>query len=101
MQPRLFGHGHYATYDAILSSLWVGSILAFANAVGSASGSRRPRWGWAVAFGVLAGCAADTKFTGWLLPLPFVAWTALFAAADGQQESPRQQGQAEEGRATG
>src|SRR5206468_10426929 len=74
LQPRLFGHGHYATYDALLSSLWVGSILAFANAVERAPDDvstdvRRslPRWRWAIAFGLLAGCAADTKFTGWLL----------------------------------
>jgi 4-amino-4-deoxy-L-arabinose transferase-like glycosyltransferase len=93
LQPRLFGHGHYATYDAILASLWVGSILAFAAAVeppadasasateGESEGEaarRRPRWNWAIAFGVLAGCAADTKFTGWLLPLPFLAWTLVY-----------------------
>ena len=29
-------------------------------------------------FGLLAGCAADTKFTGWLLPLPFLAWSLLY-----------------------
>ena len=23
LQPNLFGHGHYATYDAVLTSLWV------------------------------------------------------------------------------
>ncbi len=28
------------------------------------------------AFGALAGFAADTKLTGWFLPLPFVAWVA-------------------------
>ena len=37
----------------------------------------RPRWGWVVVFGLLAGCAADTKLTGWFLPLPFLAWTVL------------------------
>ena len=31
-QPNLFGHGHYATYDAVLSSLWVLAILSFAAA---------------------------------------------------------------------
>src|SRR3954449_8204345 len=29
LQPQLFGHGHYATYDALLSCLWVSSVLAF------------------------------------------------------------------------
>ena len=32
-QPNLFGHGHYAAYDAILTSLWVLSIITFAQAV--------------------------------------------------------------------
>jgi 4-amino-4-deoxy-L-arabinose transferase-like glycosyltransferase len=77
-QPNLFAHGHYATYDALLSSLWVGSILAFTCAVERPSQERRPRWGWAIAFGVLVGCAADTKFTGWLLPFPFLAWSLLY-----------------------
>ena len=33
LQPNLFGHGHYAAYDAVLSSLWVLSIVAFTRAV--------------------------------------------------------------------
>jgi hypothetical protein len=33
LQPNLFGHGHYATYDALLTCLWVGAILAFAESV--------------------------------------------------------------------
>ena len=87
LQPNLFGHGHYATYDALLSSLWLSATLAFAEAADPpivphepTSATRRnvPRWGWAVAFGVLAGCAADTKLTGWFLPIPFLVWTALY-----------------------
>ncbi len=48
LQPNLFGHGHYATYDAVLASLWVLAILAFAQAVdprGTRSDSRRRRDG--------------------------------------------------------
>src|SRR5205814_2591899 len=69
LQPNLFAHGHYATYDALLSALWLGAILAFAAAVDESGGSvpRRQRLGWVVVFGLLAGCAADTKLTGWLL----------------------------------
>ena len=78
LQPNLFGHGHYATYDALLSSLWLGAVMAFAEAVGPAAGKRSPRWGWALVFGILAGCAADTKLTGWFLPLPFLAWSLLY-----------------------
>ncbi len=71
-QPNLFGHGHYATVDGLLAALWVGGVLTFAHAVAS------PRWygwwGWAIAFGVICGWAADTKLTGWFLPIPFVVW---------------------------
>lgn len=81
LQPRLFAHGHYALYDAVLTALWVGSILAFVRAVEPDDGpSPRswPRWAWVVVFGLLAGAAAGTKLTGWFLPLPFLAWTALY-----------------------
>ena len=80
LQPRLFAHGHYAAYDALLSSLWVASIVAFAWAV---EPSERPRRSTlargASAFGLRSlGCAADTKLTGWLLPAPFLVWTLLY-----------------------
>jgi 4-amino-4-deoxy-L-arabinose transferase-like glycosyltransferase len=102
LQPNLFALGHYAAYDALLASLWVGAILAFAAAVERPAESRLslrestqptplsrserrqsctverwPRWHWAIVFGLLVGCAADTKFTGWLLPLPFLAWSLV------------------------
>jgi 4-amino-4-deoxy-L-arabinose transferase-like glycosyltransferase len=80
LQPNLFAHAHYAGYDALLSSLWVGAILCFTQAVEPRAPDESPapwggRWGWAIGFGILAGCAAATKFTGWLLPLPFMIWT--------------------------
>ncbi len=71
LSPQMFALGHYATYDALLSALWVGAILAFARAV------EGPRWGSVVLFGLFLGWAADTKLTGWFLPLPFLVWTAL------------------------
>jgi len=76
LQPNLFGHGHYATVDGILTCLWVGALLAFALAV--ERDGRSPGWGWAVGFGVLCGWAADSKLTGWFLPLPFTAWALLY-----------------------
>ena len=86
-QPNLFAHGHYATYDALLSSLWVGSILGFSRAVepppGVGPGARHPRWGWVVVFGLVLGLAADTKLTGWFLPLPFLVWTGLYRSRRG------------------
>jgi 4-amino-4-deoxy-L-arabinose transferase-like glycosyltransferase len=75
-QPNLFGHGHYATVDGLLTSLWVGAILAFAIAVEREG--RSPRWGWVIVFGILCGWAADSKLTGWFLPLPFFGWSLLY-----------------------
>jgi 4-amino-4-deoxy-L-arabinose transferase-like glycosyltransferase len=78
-QPNLFAHGHYATYDALLSSLWVDAVLAFAIAVEPVEGkaSSQPRWAWVVGFGLLLGFGADTKLTGWFLPLPVLVWVAI------------------------
>jgi 4-amino-4-deoxy-L-arabinose transferase-like glycosyltransferase len=87
LQPNLFGHGHYAAYDAILTSLWVLSIIAFAQAVSSEIDSDTSRhslrWGWALTFGLVAGCAAATKFTGWFLPLPFLIWSCVYRSRTG------------------
>ena len=33
LQPHLFALAHYATYDGMLTSLWAGCVLSFANAV--------------------------------------------------------------------
>lgn len=77
-QPRLFGHAHYATYDAVLNSLWVLALIAFLRAVkGSPEGSP-DRIGRLAAFGfaLAVGAAMATKLTGWFLPLPFLIWTA-------------------------
>jgi len=79
LQPNLFANGHYATLDALLSSLWLLALLAFAEAVdaGEQAERRFPRWGWVLVFGILAGWAADTKLTGWFLPFPMLAWSLL------------------------
>src|SRR5262249_30345090 len=79
-QPNLFGHGHYASYDAPLSALWVLAILAFVTAVNPRTGSKPGaiRWGWTLTLGVILGCAAATKLTGWFLPLPFLVAVALY-----------------------
>jgi 4-amino-4-deoxy-L-arabinose transferase-like glycosyltransferase len=79
LQPNLFGHGHYAAYDAVLASLWVLAIIAYANAViprtpDAPPTGRAARWSWTALFGLILGCAAATKLTGWFLPLPFLAW---------------------------
>ena len=80
LQPNLFGHGHYAAYDAVLSSLWVLAIIAFAQAV-DPKGGMKPhpiRLGWTTTLGLIMGCALATKLTGWFLPLPFLAWILIY-----------------------
>jgi hypothetical protein len=84
-QPNLFGHGHYASYDCVLTSLWVLAVIVFAHATfPSVDSARRrmPRLATA-AFGVILGCAAATKLTGWLLPVPFLAWAAVYRSRQG------------------
>ena len=78
LQPNLFAHGHYAAYDAVLASLWVLAVVAFCRAAipGPEPIGRRSRWAWTVALGLILGCAAADKLTGWFLPIPFLAWTA-------------------------
>ncbi len=81
LQPNLFAHGHYATYDALLSSLWLGSIFSFWNGVERpedvSHDPQRPNVFWTLIFGVMLGLAADVKLTGWFVFLPFLAWIIL------------------------
>jgi Dolichyl-phosphate-mannose-protein mannosyltransferase len=87
LQPNLFGHGHYAAYDAVLTSLWILAIIVFAHAVipkADSGAERQPaQWGWRIAFGVILGCAAATKFTGWFLPFPFFIWSSVYRSRPG------------------
>ncbi|MDX2038975.1 MAG: glycosyltransferase family 39 protein [Isosphaeraceae bacterium] len=76
-QPNLFGHAHYAAYDAPLTCLWVAAVLSFVKALEPPTANARLRWGWVALFGVLCGWAADTKLTGWFLPLPFLVWSLV------------------------
>jgi 4-amino-4-deoxy-L-arabinose transferase-like glycosyltransferase len=86
-QPNLFGHGHYAAYDAILTALWVLSIVAFTQAVvpptSPSASPERIRSLPTVMFGLVLGCAAATKFTGWFLPVPFLVWSGLYRSRRG------------------
>jgi hypothetical protein len=84
-QPNLFGHGHYATYDAVLTSLWLLAILFYARAVAVPEPGRRDAVGRlaTVAFGLVVGCALATKLTGWFLPLPFLVWAGPTAVGWG------------------
>jgi hypothetical protein len=70
LAPRLFAHAHYAHYDMPVTCLWLLAQMAFIKALRSA--------GWVVAFGVLLGLAAGTKFTGWFAVVPAIGWWAIF-----------------------
>jgi len=83
LQPNLFAHGHYASYDALLTSLWVLAIFAFACATEATAvpQDRAIRWSWVLCFGFVLGCALATKLTGWVLLLPFLIWAGLYRDA--------------------
>ncbi len=70
MMPRLFAHAHFATLDGPLTACWLLTWAAFAPAC------RDGRW--IPCFGLALGMTFCAKFTGWLAPLPFVAWTVLY-----------------------
>ncbi len=79
LQPNLFGHGHYAAYDGVMTSLWVLAVVVFAQIVIPAQPSRPSWfWPWSILLGLILGCAAATKLTGWFLPLPFLAWALVY-----------------------
>jgi len=67
--PRLFAHAHFASFDGPLLSCWVLAWAAFAWA-------RRSWWG-TLAWGVALGMTLSCKATGWIAPLPFLAWAAI------------------------
>jgi hypothetical protein len=74
MHPHLFALGHYATYDGLLASLWLGTCLAFAVSVERATSSATRTWSWPVLTGVLWGMTLGTKFTGWFVLVPLLLW---------------------------
>jgi 4-amino-4-deoxy-L-arabinose transferase-like glycosyltransferase len=85
LQPNLFGHGHYAGYDGVLTSLWVLANVVFAQIAAPRAAPLwgRSRWFLTLIFGLLLGCAAATKLTGWFLPLPFLVWAGIYRSGDG------------------
>ncbi|SIN73887.1 Dolichyl-phosphate-mannose-protein mannosyltransferase [Singulisphaera sp. GP187] len=76
--PRMFAHAHLASYDAPTLCLWFLAVAAFLQAVESPPTAGSRLWGWTIAFGVAWGCAAATKFTGWFIPFPLVAWAGFY-----------------------
>lgn len=76
--PRMFAHAHMASYDAPTLCLWFLAVAAFLQAVEQPPDLRSRYWSWTIAFGLAWGCAAATKFTGWFIPFPLIAWAGLY-----------------------
>ena len=83
LQPNLFGHGHYATYDGV-SDVRFGCSRCSRSSRPSTATRRRcrdaqfPNWLATFTFGAILGTAMATKLTGWFLPIPFVVWAVLY-----------------------
>lgn len=74
--PRMFAHAHFATTDGPLTSCWILAWATFAPA-GREDSSRVP-WRSAVPWGIALGMTLSCKATGWIAPLPFVAWALAY-----------------------
>jgi len=68
--PRVFAHAHFATLDGPLAACWLLAWASFTPAVRD--------WRWTPTFGAALGLTLAAKFTGWLAPLPFLAWAVLY-----------------------
>lgn len=74
--PRMFAHAHLASYDVPTLCFWFLAVAAFQKAVDPSPGSRS--WLWTAAFGLAWGCGMATKFTGWFIPFPLIAWSLFY-----------------------
>lgn len=89
LQPRLFAHLRFASFDGVLVSAW---ILAWATFPGGldvpcgagnglpgkpsmASCGRLARW---VFWGMALGLTFSAKATGWLAAIPFAVWAFVY-----------------------
>ncbi|WP_347246352.1 phospholipid carrier-dependent glycosyltransferase [Thermogutta sp.] len=79
LQPRLFAHAHYASFDGPLTAFWLLSWAAFPE--GAFTRAAKPTLKEdilpAIRWGALLGATMSCKFTGWLAPLPFLIWPIL------------------------
>lgn len=101
--PRVFAHAHFASFDGPLTSCWILAWAMFptdgcscsasspqpSRGVGGNGRPKRafpkewtrlfaPRWRCGLLWGVAIGAAMSCKFTGWLTPLPFVAYALVY-----------------------
>ncbi|MDO5580873.1 MAG: hypothetical protein Q4G69_07035 [Planctomycetia bacterium] len=68
--PRLFGHVNISACESTLLGSWILSWAVFHYALRSNFG--------AVVWGAIMGLVLSAKFTGWLVPLPYIAWVVLY-----------------------
>ncbi len=90
LQPRLFAHAHFATCDGPLTACWILAWVSFSHAQPNREEGRETRHltdryrslcsfaCQAGLFGILLGMTMSTKATGWIAPIPFVFWAALY-----------------------
>ncbi|MFH1269024.1 MAG: glycosyltransferase 87 family protein [Planctomycetota bacterium] len=70
--PRVFAHVHFASFDGPLTSCWILAWAAFAPARDNWRGTL-----WPSLFGIALGMTLSCKATGWIAPVPFLAWALL------------------------
>ena len=70
VMPRLLAHVHFATWDGPLLCSWVLAWATFSSA--------RRSWRGTILFGLVLGMTLSSKATGWLAPLPFLAWAVVY-----------------------
>lgn len=68
--PAPFGHAHLIALDSPIASLWLMTVFCFVKGLDS----RR----WALAFGISAALAMNTKIHGFAVPAPLFLWGLLF-----------------------
>ena len=70
VMPRVLAHVHFATWDGPLLCSWVLAWATFSSA--------RRSWRGTILFGLVLGMTLSSKATGWLAPLPFLAWAVVY-----------------------
>jgi 4-amino-4-deoxy-L-arabinose transferase-like glycosyltransferase len=73
--PRVFFHAHLACFDLPVCAMWLVTSYAYSRSLES------PRFGYALAAGVLYGLLLDTKHNSWIFPFALLLHFALTRGA--------------------
>ena len=68
LMPRVFAHAHIAACDSPLMSCWLLAWALFDTALKNKRG--------AILWGIAIGLGFSMKFTGWIIPIPFLMFAA-------------------------